>query len=89
MAIPTSLTPAERTMRARVAAHAMHAAGKTNTAPARQAMKERFLRQVDPDGVLPEEERLRRAAHAEKAYFTKLALKSSKARRARAGGDAA
>lgn len=86
MPVPTSLTPAERTMRARVAAHAMHAAGKTNTAPARLAMEERFLHEVDPDGVLPEAERLRRADHAKRAYFTRMALKSSKARRARKAG---
>jgi hypothetical protein len=41
-------------------------------------------RLVDPDGVLDAAERTRRAEHARSAYFTKLALKSAKARR-RAG----
>jgi len=42
---------------------------------------DRFEREVDPDGVLPPEERRRRAEHARKAYFLRLALASSKARR--------
>jgi hypothetical protein len=43
----------------------------------------RFLDEVDPDRVLPEAERLRRAEHARSAYFSKLALKSAQARRRR------
>jgi hypothetical protein len=41
---------------------------------------DRFDRQVDPDGTLPPEERARRAAHARRAYFQGLALKSARAR---------
>ncbi len=51
------------------------------TAPARRAFDERFERQVDPDGSLPPAERARRAGHARKAYFGRLALKSAQARR--------
>ena len=40
----------------------------------------RFEREVDPDGVLDPKERARRAEHAKKAYFLKLALASRKAR---------
>jgi hypothetical protein len=58
------------------------------TAPARKALLERFEREVDPDGVLPPEERARRADAARKAYYTKLALKSSQARRRRNAGTA-
>lgn len=57
------------------------------TAPGRRAFLERFEREVDPEGTLPEAERIRRAEHAKKAYFQRLALKSAQAR-AR-GGDAA
>ena len=78
------LTPKERTLRARLAAHTLHAQGKTNTAPARAAFNARWARLVDPDGVLTPEERERRAAHAKRAHFTGLALKSAKARRAAA-----
>jgi len=88
------LTPQERTLRARVAAFSLHAQGLTNTGPARQRFFSRFEREVDPEGVLPEGERQRRAGFARKAYFLALALKSAKSRRLRAarkdggGGDA-
>lgn len=52
-------------------------------------MLDKFEREVDPDGVLAPAERARRAAHARKAYFARLALKSAQARRRRRGGDAA
>lgn len=78
-------SPAERAMRARLAAHALHAQvdGKEHTAPARKAFADRFLRQVDPDNVLDPAERERRAEHARKAYFLALAVKSVAARRRR------
>jgi len=72
------------TLRGRIGALSLHAQGKTNTGPARDAFNRRFEREVDPDGVLPEAERLRRAELAKKLHFTRLALKSSKARRDRA-----
>lgn len=84
------LTPAERTMRARLAAHTLHAMvdSREHTEPARQAFMERFEDQVDPDRVLSLAERRRRAEQAKKAYFTRLALKSVQARRkARGLGD--
>lgn len=58
------------------------------TAPARQAALERFERQVDPDGVLPPDERARRAEHARKAFFLRLAAKSAATRRANAARKA-
>ena len=51
------------------------------TAPARKAMLDRFEREVDPEGVLAPAERARRAEHARKAWFARLALKSAQARR--------
>lgn len=84
-------TPADRSQRARLAAHVLHSQvdGKAHTEPARIAFLSRFETQVDPDGILDPKERARRAEHARKAYFLRLALKSSKARRARKAGDAA
>lgn len=84
-----ALTPAERSLRARLAAHTLHSQvdPTEHTAPARAAFLARFEDQVDPDRVLPEFERRRRAEHAKKAYFARLALKSAQARRR--GGDAA
>lgn len=51
---------------------------------ARRAFNERFERLVDPENSLEPAERARRAASARKAYFTRLALASSRARQARA-----
>lgn len=85
------LTPQQASLSARLAAHSLHARveGRAHTAPARAAFLNRFEREVDPDGVLPVEERERRAEHARKAYFSRLALASSKARAARAAGSSA
>lgn len=84
-----SLSPAQRSLRSRLAAYERWA--KTDpvegTRAARAAFADRFTREVDPDGVLPEAERLRRADAARKAYFTRLALASSRARSARSGGN--
>lgn len=81
--VGVSLTPNERTMRARLAAHVLHASvdSREHTEPARRAFMARFEDQVDPDRVLSAAERARRAEHAKKAYFTRLALKSAQARR--------
>lgn len=84
------LTPAERTLRARVAAHTLHSKvdSRAHTEPARAAAMARFEKEVDPLGVLTPQERARRAESAKRAYFAGLALKSSKARRARSDGAA-
>ena len=82
--MPSQLTTEERALRARAAAHqswANTADPSARTEPGRRAALERFEREVDPDGTLPPEERARRAAHARKAYFARLALKSAQARR--------
>lgn len=50
------------------------------TAPARAAFLARFELLVDPEGVLPPEERERRAQQARRAHFKRLALLSSRAR---------
>jgi hypothetical protein len=73
---------------ARMAAHLLHsriADPAAHTAPAREAFLSRFEREVDPDGVLEPAERARRAEHARKAYFLKLALASSRARAKKRG----
>ena len=79
-------TPSQRSMSARLAAYEKHARtdGREATAAARAAFLSRFERDVDPQGILPPAERARRAEHAKKAYFLKLALKSSKARQKKA-----
>jgi len=84
-----SLSQSDRTLIARQGAHAMHAKhdSKVTSAPGRQKFLSRFEEQVDPNSQLSSEERSRRAAHARKAYFAELALKSARARRARKGVD--
>jgi hypothetical protein len=89
------VSPAERSLRARLAAHTLHARrdARQTTALARAGFLARFEREVDPDGVLDPSERRRRAEHARRAYFTRLALAAVVARRAKraeqVGGDAA
>jgi hypothetical protein len=74
-----------------MAAHLLHAQisdPTEHTAPARAAFLSRFEREVDPDGILDPQERARRAEHAKKAYFIKLALASRKARAAKRQANA-
>lgn len=77
------LTPEQRALRSRLAAYRLHATHdpKAATKKAREAFAARFEREVDPAGVLSSEERARRAEAARRAYFTGLALRSSRARR--------
>ena len=76
-------TPEERALASRIGAHAKWAKVDRveGTAVARKAFLDRFEREVDPEGILPAAERARRAEHARKAYFQRLALKSAKVRR--------
>ncbi len=81
-----SLSPAERSLRARLAVHTSWANTpdrRARTAAATAASMARFEEQVDPDGSLPAEERARRAESARKAHMARLALASAKARRAK------
>lgn len=80
-----ALTPAEQSIRGRVAAHVKWSKNDPveGTSKARAAFDKRFLDEVDPNRELPEAERLRRAQHARSAYFARLALASAKSRRQR------
>jgi hypothetical protein len=86
--MPSGLSPTERRLRARAAAHWLHSLvdSAEHMKPAQAASPGQlpyWERQVDPDRSLDEVERRRRADHARKAHMAKLALASSKARRAR------
>ncbi|MCU1691155.1 MAG: hypothetical protein JWM64_246 [Frankiales bacterium] len=79
-------TPEQRALWGRIGAHALHAKvvdPSAHTAPARQAFRDNFEREVDPEGVLAPQDRARRAEHARRAYYLALAAKSAAARRAR------
>ena len=83
LAASRSLSPEQRSLRASLAAHAMHAQHDPReiTAGARAGFLAKFLREVDASTPgLPETERLRRAEHLLRAHMARLALASSKAR---------
>jgi hypothetical protein len=54
-----------------------------NTANARHAFLDRFMVEVDPQGLLTLEERERRAVAARRAHFLRLAMRSAAARSGR------
>lgn len=77
------LTPEQRTVRARLAAHASWARTadrRARTAPARNAALARIDAHVR-DATLSPEEQSRRITSARRAHFLRLALASSRARR--------
>jgi hypothetical protein len=79
-----SLTPGQRALRARTAAHASWAKTKDPAARTRngaQAAFRRFEDEVDPERELPEDERYRRAKSAQRAHMSAIAQKSVKARK--------
>jgi hypothetical protein len=75
---PVSTTQTERTLRAKIAAH--ESWGRTTdrsarTAKARRAFEDKFLAEADGDP--------RRAESLRRAYYARLAMLSSRARRRR------
>jgi len=74
----------KRSYRARAAAHASWANTANRaarTAPGTKAFLDRFERQVDPEGKLPQEVREQMAQSARTAYMLRLARLSAEARR--------
>jgi hypothetical protein len=66
-----------------MAAQALHSQvtdPAAHTAQARKVFLSRFEREVDPNCLLDPQERARRAEHAKKAYFMRLAMASRKSR---------
>ena len=81
--IDDSLSPAQRSLRVLLAAHTHQTDTETQQARAERvnrASRDRFADQVDPDHILKPEERAKRARSARRAYYTALALRSSRAR---------
>ncbi|WP_322770602.1 hypothetical protein [Frankia sp. Cr1] len=54
------------------------------SAPARAGAFARFLREADPEGLLPYEERVERAKRLQALHMKRIAIKSAEARRRRA-----
>jgi hypothetical protein len=78
------MTPAERSLRARMATHTGWAKTENRTErsrPGREAAFRKFEDQVDPDRKLPESERIKRAESARRAHMADIARKSVKSRK--------
>lgn len=77
-----------KSMQQSIKADLMHARHdpRVTSAKARAAWAEKFLREVDPEGVLSPEERERRAFHLMRAHMKTMALKSADARAKRRKG---
>lgn len=75
----------ERVLTGRIGAYVLHSRydSRELTKAARAAFESKFEQEVDPDGLLPPEKRLRRAEMARKAHYARLALKSAQDRRER------
>lgn len=70
-------------LRGRIGGFVTHSRFDSNeiAARARRGFNKKFELEVDPDGLLTETERSRRAEMARKAHFARLALRSANARR--------
>jgi hypothetical protein len=84
----SGLSASERSLQARMAASAKHAKtdGQEATAAARAASPgsdQYWIDRVDPKRELTRTERVKRARNAKREHFTRMALKSAKARAAR------
>jgi hypothetical protein len=91
MAASRSLTPAERSERARAAAHIRWAKEPDRLAATAAGLKAAFqklLDEVDPHGRLAEAERIKRAKNLQQAQLAQARLAASKARRRRTAGTA-
>lgn len=76
------MTPEQRTLQARLAAHTLHArtdSARTPPRPAERSSSGSSMWSIPT--ALSDAERQRRALQARRAYFTRLALKSARARR--------
>lgn len=85
-----SLTPEQRAMRSRLAAHVRWSKARDRSAElakARQAFMSRFEQEVDPNGEMTPEARALAAESARKAYYTRLAYKSALSRAGKRGGE--
>lgn len=87
------MSPEERSMRARLAAHSQWANEldpTARTAKARKAADDRFIRQARERHPAATEAQIARAAeHLRKAHFQRMALASARSRRAKASKTAA
>lgn len=82
----SGLTAEQRSLRARIAAHASWAKTsdrKARTSRATEGFLQRLEQEIDPGNELPSEVRRTMAVHARTAHMLKLARRSAAARRRR------
>ena len=88
MAASTSLTPAQRKLRASIASNTFWSQcddRSAHTAPARAGVQRRFEKIVDPDGALPPDELAKRVANERRKHMQRMAFKSTQARQRKDG----
>lgn len=75
--------PSDRRQIARMGGYAQKAKHdpRETTRAARSGFNAKFLREVDPDGVLPEPERVRRAEAAKQLHMLGLSRKAAEKRK--------
>jgi hypothetical protein len=86
VAASKTLTQSQRVLRARLAANTRWSAPGARAVQSDKRLA-RYIAEVDPDGKLPENERLALAKQRRRADMQRLALISSKARATRKAGD--
>jgi hypothetical protein len=76
------MDPRDASLRGRIGAHTTHGRHDSRelTRPAREAFGRRWEALADPDGILDDDERRRRADHLRRAHFARLARLSAIAR---------
>ena len=84
------LVPGRAALLGRIGGYTTHSLHdpRATTSKARETFLARFEALVDPDGVLPPEERTRRSVAARKAHFARLALARAATRRPARGAAA-
>ena len=80
--VTLAFDPEEMARRGRIGAHVTHSRHDSRelTRPAREAFLAKLELEVDPDGVLPPEERRRRAEHLRRAHLARASLAAARAR---------
>lgn len=70
-------------------AHTTSADRKRQAATGQAGLLTRFMREVDPDGQMSEDDRIRAAEELRRAHMTRIAKASAAARRKNRASDAA
>lgn len=78
-------TKAQRQAWGRMGALTLHGTGKTNVKPAHEALRLKWEREADPEGVLAPEVRAKRGAMLRRAFMIEMSLKAAATKRRKRG----